>query len=414
MLPQNKPDRSALTTIAGGQCRCCRPPWPGGDSTILTSAARRDADAALGRWQAATVGRTVGVLGCVVKAPSTLGTFLRSFRWGHVRQLDRVSRQLLARAWAAGAGPGDSPLTIDLDSTICETYGLAKEGARHHGYTGARGYHPLLAIAAGTGEVLMSRLREGRANTARGAAHFLRETVGRVRYGGARGQLTVRADSGFYAHTVVAACRAMDVRFSITIRQRASLRDLIEVIPEEDWTPIPYWMDGAADVAETTYIPFQTKPDAAPVRLIVRRVKPAPGSQLALFATYSYHGFITDRDGETLELEADHRRHAEIENAIRDLKYGVGLNHLPSGRFAANGAWLAVQVMAHNLARWTARIGLGQQIVTTKTLRRRVFALAGRITRSARRLTLHLPRRWPWEEQFSRALARLRAIPLPA
>ena len=115
----------------------------------------------------------------MVKAPSTLGTFLRSFRWGHVRQLDRVSRQLLARAWAAGAGPGDSPLTIDLDSTICETYGLAKEGARHHGYTGARGYHPLLAIAAGTGEVLMSRLREGRANTARGAAHFLRETVGR-------------------------------------------------------------------------------------------------------------------------------------------------------------------------------------------------------------------------------------------
>ena len=294
-------------------------------------------------------GGTVGVLGCVVKAPSTLGTFLRSFRWGHVRQLDRVSRQLLARAWAAGAGPGDSPLTIDLDSTICETYGLAKEGARHHGYTGARGYHPLLAIAAGTGEVLMSRLREGRANTARGAAHFLRETVGRVRYGGARGQLTVRADSGFYAHTVVAACREMDVRFSITIRQRASLRDLIEAIPEEDWTPIPYWMDGAADVAETTYTPFQTKPDAPPARLIVRRVKPTPGSQLALFARYSYHAFITDRDGETLELEADHRRHAEVENAIRDLKYGVGLNHMPSGRFAANGAWLAVQVMAHNL-----------------------------------------------------------------
>ena len=102
------------------------------------------------------------------------------------------------------------------------------------------------------------------------------------------------------------------------------------------------------------------------MRRIVRRVKPTPGSQLALFATYSYHGFITDRDGETLELEADHRRHAEIENAIRDLKYGVGLNHMPSGRFAANGAWRAVQAMAHNLARCTARIGLGEQIVTTK------------------------------------------------
>ena len=144
-------------------------------------------------------------------------------------------------------------ILFDLDSTICETYGLAKEGARHHGYTGKRGYHPLLAIAAGTGDVLMSRLREGRANTARGAAHFLRETVGRVRYAGARGRLTVRADSGFYTHGMVSVCRKMDVRFSITIRQHKSLRDLIEAIPEADWTPIPYWMDGAADVAETTY-----------------------------------------------------------------------------------------------------------------------------------------------------------------
>ena len=359
-------------------------------------------------------GSTGRVLGCVVKAPSTLGTFLRSFRWGHVRQLDRVSRELLARAWAAGAGPGDGPFTIDLDSTICETYGLTKEGARHHGYTGQRGYHPLLAVAAGTGDVLMARLREGRSNTARGAAHFLRETVGRVRHAGAKGQLTVRADSGFYTHGVVSVCRKTKVRFSITIRQRASLRNLIEAIPEDAWTPIPYWLEGAADVSETAYTPFRSKPDAAPVRIIVRRVKPTPGSQLALFASYSYHAFITDRDGDTLDLEADHRRHAEIENAIRDLKYSVGLNHLPSGRFAANGAWLAVQILAHNLARWTTRIGLGEQIVTTKTLRRRFFSMAGRLTHSARRLTLHLPRRWPWEAQFSRALARLRSLPLPA
>ena len=126
-------------------------------------------------------GETARTLGGTVKAPSTLGTFLRSLRWGQVRQLDRVSRELLARGWSAGAGPGDGPLTIDLDSTICETYGLAKEGARHHSYTSQRGYHPLLAIAAGTGDVLMSRLREGRANTVRGAAHFLRETVSCVR-----------------------------------------------------------------------------------------------------------------------------------------------------------------------------------------------------------------------------------------
>ena len=326
--------------------------------------------------------------------------------------MDRVSRELLAPADQARAGPGDAPFTIDLVSTICETYGLVKEGARHHSYTGQRGYHPLLAVA--TGDVLMARLREGRANTARGAAHFLRETVGRVRYGGARGQLTVRADRGCYTHALVAVCREMEVRYSITVRLHQSLRNIIEAIPEEDWTPIPYWMEGAADVAETSYTPFDSEPDAAPVRLIVRRVKPTPGSQLALFANYSYHGFITDREGEALELEADHRRHAEIENAIRDLKYGVGLNHLPSGRFPANGAWLAVQVMAHNLARWTACIGLGEQVVTTKTLRWRFFSIAGRLTHSARRLTLHLPQRWPWETQFSGALARLRALPFPA
>ena len=205
-------------------------------------------------------GGTARALGGTVKAPSTLGTFLRSFRWGHVRQLDRVSRELLSWAWAAGAGPGPGPLTIDLDSTICETYGLAKEGARHHGYTGARGYHPLLAVAAGTGDVLMARLREGRANTARGAAHFLRETVSRVRCGGASGQLTVRADSGFYTHSVAAACRKLDVRFSITIRQRARLRNLIGAIPEDAWTPIPYWTGWTAP-------PMWPKPPTPPSRV---------------------------------------------------------------------------------------------------------------------------------------------------
>ena len=190
---------------------------------------------------------------------------------------------------------------------------------------------------------------------------------------------------------------------------------MIEAIPEQDWTPIPYWMDGAADVAETTYTPFQSEPGAAPVRLIVRRVKPharfpvGPLRHLQLSRLHHRPG-----TGKPWNWEADHRRHAEIENAIRDLKHGVGLNHLPSGRFAANGAWLAVQVMAHNLARWTARIGLAERTVTTKTLRRRVFALVGRITRSARRLTLHLPQHWPWEPSSLAPWPRLRAIPLPA
>ena len=216
-------------------------------------------------------GRTGQVLGCVVKAPSTLGTFLRSFRWGHARQLDRVTRELLARAWGAGAAPGDGELTIDLDSTICETYGLGKEGARRHGYTGQRDYHPLLAVAAGTGDVLMARLREGRANTARGPAHFLRETVGRVRSAGP-------PDNSPYAPTAAstpAPWSPSAARWMCAFHH-ARLRNLIEDIPEGDWTAIPYWMDGAADVAETTYVPFESKPDAAPVRLIVRRVKPRP------------------------------------------------------------------------------------------------------------------------------------------
>ncbi len=154
----------------------------------------------------------------------------------------------------------------------------------------------------------MARLRKGRANTARGAANFLLETVSRVRYAGATGPLTMRADSGFYNHPIVAACRHHGVRYSITVRQHPSLRNLIEAIPEEEWAPIPYWIDGGADVAETIYTPFSSEPDAVPVRLIVPRVKPTPGTQLALLAAYSFHAFITDREGDTLALEANHRR----------------------------------------------------------------------------------------------------------
>ena len=171
-------------------------------------------------------------------------------------------------------------------------------------------------------------------------------------------------------------------------------------------------MDGAAAVAETTYTPFRTEPDAAPARLIVRRVQPTPGSQWALFATYSYHGCITDRDGETWNWRPTIGATPRSRMPSRP-QNGVGLNHLPSGRFAANGAWLAVQVIAHNLARWTARIGLGEQLVTTKTLRRRFFSLAGRLTRSARRLTAS-SKALALGTEFSDALARLRALPFPA
>jgi hypothetical protein len=355
-------------------------------------------------------GETQRALGHVVLAPSTLGTFLRSFSWGHARQLDTVSGQLLSRAWSAGAGPADGALTIDVDSSIHETYGLAKEGGTKFTYNHVRGYHPLYAVAADSGDVVHTRLRGGNAHAGRGAASFLTETFGRVRSAGATGAIVLRADSGFYNHNVVQACAKADVRYSITVKiYKGKLTEAIAAIDEWAWTPIPYFLDGA-DVAETTYRPFGTK--GKECRLIVRRVRPTPGSQLALFTEFSYHAFITDRVGDTLELEADHRRHADIENVIRDLKYGVGLNHLPSGRFGANAAWLALNVMAHNLARWSTRLGLGQGIVTTETLRRRYFSAPGRITRSARRFTLHMPLRWPWAERFVIALECYRDIVL--
>jgi Transposase DDE domain group 1 len=339
-------------------------------------------------------GSTGQVLGHRVAAPSTLGTFLRSFTWGSARQLDRVAGIALARAWQAGAGPGPWPLTIDIDSTHCETYGLHKQGATGVDRHGERGYHPLLASVAGSGDVLHSRLREGVANSGRGAGSFVTETINRARRAGASGPITLRADSGFYNHKVVQACRKAGATYSITVKVNKAVRAVIAAIAEDAWTPIPYWLEGGADVAETSYRPFGRK--GRVTRLIVRRVRPTP-----------------DRDGNTLELEADHRRHAEVENTIRDLKYGVGLAHLPSGRFAANAAWLTLNVIAHNLARWTSRLGLGETLTTTKTLRTRYLDLPGRLTRSARRWRLHLPTRWPWARRFLLALDRLRCVPFP-
>ena len=301
--------------------------------------------------------------------------------------------------------------TIDVDSTICETYGVKKQGGSKFTYAKVRGYHPLLAVAAGTGEVLHSRLRAGPAHTTRGAASFICETITRLRGAGATGEITLRADSGFYNLKVVRTCRRKGVRFSITVKLYKQLKALLAALPEWAWTSIPYFIAGAA-VAEIAYTPFGE--EGFPVRLIVRRVPPTPGSQLALFTDYSYHAFICDREGETLALEADHRRHAEIENAIRDLKYGVGLNHLPSGRFAANAAWLALQVVAHNLGVWVNRLGLRQAPLRMKTLRQRYLSLPGRLTRGAGGRRLALPLDWPWGEQFMAALARLRALPLLA
>jgi hypothetical protein len=349
-------------------------------------------------------GSTASVLGHRVMAASTVGTFLRAFTFGHVRQLDKVTGEVLARAWAAGAGPGEGPLTVDVDSTICEVHGYHKQGACY-GYTRTLGYHPLLATRADTGEVLHARLRKGSANTARGIARFVDELIARLRRTGATGELTLRMDSGFWSAKLIKRLRGHRVRYSITVRQTKTVRAAIAAIPEAAWVPIAYQPDGVAQVAETAY-----QGD----RLIVRRVR-NEGEQAQLFATWRYHAFVTDRPGTMTWLDADHRRHAVCELAIRDLKAGAGLAHLPSGRFAANSVWLLAATLAHNLLRWTASLGLGShdQQTVAKTIRRTHLHLPGRLTRSARRPTLHLPAGWPWAHSFTMALARLRCIPYP-
>jgi hypothetical protein len=346
-------------------------------------------------------GATGQVLGHRVMAPSTLGTFLRSFTFGHVRQLDRLTEQILGRAWAAGAGPGDGPMTIDLDSTVCRVHGDHKQGAAY-GYTHTLGYHPLVATRADTGEVLHARQRAGRANTARGTARFVDELAARVRRAGASGELTVRMDSGFWSAKTIKTCRRHGMHYSITVRQTKPIRAAIATIPDDAWTPIVYPETGLAQVAETRY-----KGD----RLIVRRTR-LVGQQAELFPNWRYHAFVTDRVGTTVWLDQDHRRHAVVELCIRDLKEGVGLRHHPSGKFAANAAWLVAATLAHNLLRWVAAIGLGArtELVVAKTLRRTLLSLPGRITRSARRSRLHLPAGWPWAAWFELALARLRCV----
>jgi hypothetical protein len=348
-------------------------------------------------------GSTRQVLGHRVMAPSTLGTFLRAFTFGHVRQLDRLAEVALTRAWAAGAGPGERPMTIDLDSTICEVHGHRKGGASY-GYTRVLGYHPLLATRAETGELVHCRLRTGRAHSARGAVRFCSELAGRVRRAGAQGPLTVRADSGFWSTKIMAALRAKGIRFSITVRQTGPITRAIAAIPEDVWAPIDYPAPGIAQLAETRH---------EGERLIVRRVR-HEADQIELVPDWRHHAFVTDRDGEALWLDADHRAHAVIELAIRDLKEGAGLCHCPSGRFFANAAWLVLCCLAHNLLRWVAALGLRiPGAIVAKTVRRRYLTLPGRITRSARRSRLGLPRDWPWAEGFLGALGRLRAVAPP-
>ena len=353
-------------------------------------------------------GSTGQVLAHKVMAPSTVGTWLRSLTFGHVRQLDKVAEQLLTRAWQLGAGPAGGELTFDIDSTICPVCGHAKQGAAY-GYTRELGYHPLVASADGSGEVLHTRMRKGSAGSGRGAERFVREVAGRVRRAAAAAgidelKLAMRADSAFWSKKVRKACREHDVRFSLTVRRTRTVVRAIDGIPDDAWTRIDY-SDGIAEVAETKL---------GKDRLIVRRVR-NHNKRSQLFDTWRHHAFVTDIQGrDKIDLDAWHRKHAVVELAIRDLKEGAGLEHVPSGQFNANGGWLVACTIAHNLIRWVARLGLRSTTLTVaKTIRRRLLTIPGRITRSARRLTLHLPTDWPWADQFQLALARIRALPKP-
>ena len=296
-----------------------------------------------------------------VVAPSTAGTFLRSFTFGHVRQLDKAAEHALARAWSVGAAPAVAELTVDLDSTVCEVCGRAKHGAAY-GHTKVLGYHPLVAVRADTGEVLHSRMRSG--SSQRGHEHFARETLARVRRLAADASVTVRADSGFFSYDMIAAIGARGASYSITIPQNAKVKAANEAIGDDAWKAIAYTRGGEAQVAETTIEPGRRGDklrgdDAKPakLRLITRRSR-LLGAQGELWPNWRYHSFVTDRDDlDTKAADAYHRNHATVELAIRDLKEGSGLSRCPSGQFFANGAWLACCVLAHNLARWAARLG---------------------------------------------------------
>ena len=349
-------------------------------------------------------GNTAGVLGHRVMAPSTLGTFLRAFTFGHVRQLEAVVGETLARAWRLGGGPGAGRLVIDVDSTICEVVGKLKAGAAF-GYTKVLGYHPILATRADTGEVLHARIRKGSANTSRGTKRFVEELVARVRRAGATGEIVMRFDSGYWSNETIATLGRLNVRYTMAVRtNNKGPAKAIAAIDPDTWVDIDYTDDGQAQVAETTY---------KGRRLIVRRTRLTDRRQLKLWPDWRHFGFLTDLSGDATQIDAFHREHAVVELAIRDLKEGAGLEHIPSGDFFANGAWLQCAVLAHNLTRWNVTVGQPgplDQLTVARTVRTRLIAVPGRLVNHAGTPTLRAPLNWPWRHWFARRLDALRAL----
>jgi hypothetical protein len=362
-----------------------------------------------------------------IRAPSTLGTFLRSFTFGHVRQLDSVAAAfLIALASSTRLLAGAEQVTyVDLDDTMRETHGYAKQGVGY-GYNKVKGLNALLATVStplAAPVIGASRLRKGAVNSARGAAALLREALTTARASGAGGPngdglVIARADSAFYTHDVVATARSGGACFSITARMNAAVKKAIGSIGEDAWTAIRYpqavwdeegqcWISDA-EVAEVPFTAFTSrrKADHITARLIVRRVRrlnpdSVPAGQGELFSAYRYHAVFTDSPQPMLEAETTHRAHAVIEQVNADLKAGP-LAHLPSGKFAANSAWLVLAAIAFNLTRAAATLASTFHArATTATIRAQLINVPARLARSARRLRLHLPRGWPWEQAWT-------------
>ena len=375
-----------------------------------------------------------------IRAPSTLGTFLRAFTFGHVRQLDAVAARLLAAlVTRTPLLPGRDRITyLDIDDTVRETHGYAKQGAGR-GYTGVKGLNVLLATLSTPGRtggsvplIAAARLREGAASSVRGAWKLVADALAVARHCQCRALVIVRADSAYYAHAVVATAARAGARFSVTVRHTPSVLGAIAGIDEQAWIPIRYprsvWDDqdgrwvSEAEVAEIPFTAFtgRHRDEHVHARLIVRRVRrlnpaTAPAGHRAqgeLFAAYRYHAVFTDSPLATLEAEAAHRDHAIIEQVIADLKNSA-LAHLPSGQFWANAAWLAAAVMAYNLTRAAGALaGALHAKARSATLRRTLINVAARISSSARRLVLHLPHGWPWESGLDALFRRAMHDPL--
>ncbi|WP_109474866.1 IS1380 family transposase [Ornithinimicrobium cavernae] len=374
-------------------------------------------------------------------APSTLGSFLRSFTFGHVRQLDAVaSRVLVNLASTTPVVKGIQDYAVlDVDDTIIEVHGYAKQGAGF-GYTRVRGLNALLATVStdqAAPVIVAQRLRKGSVGSPRGADRLVADalaTVARMRDGnhGSRPVL-VRADSAFYGYPTIGAAVRVGADVSVTVRLTSNIRAAIATITEQAWTPIEYtdairdeatgaWIS-RAEVAEIPFTAFtaQARSRHVPGRLVVRRIpdlNPKKGEgQDQLFDTWRFHAFFTTTDADVLDTVAadkTHRAHAIIENVNADLK-NAALAHLPSGKFAANAAWLVLAVMAFNLTRAAATM-TGPQLAraTTATIRRTLVTVPARASSSARRLRLHMPTNWPWQQAWTRLFDTACGPPLPA